>query len=90
MACTGIAGWGKVQSTKKVLIYLNGQFGTRMFALDSVHGVESPGLQSSPDLNPLDFSMPKSIDKWNIMQQLDPEMSCRLERLLLKADGFFE
>ena len=43
----------KVHRTKKVLQYLDGQFGPRMLALDSIRGVEWP--PRSPDLNPLDF-----------------------------------
>ena len=43
----------KVHRTKRALKYLDGQFGPRMFALDSVQGVEWP--PRSPDLNPLDF-----------------------------------
>ena len=43
----------KFHSNKNVLMYLNGQFGPGMFALDSVQGVEWP--PRSPTLNPLDF-----------------------------------
>ena len=43
----------KVHRTKKVMQYLDGQFGRNMLALDSIQGVEWP--PRSPDLNPLDF-----------------------------------
>ena len=43
----------KVHRSKKVMAYLDGQFGSRVMALDSIHGVEWP--PRSPDLNSLDF-----------------------------------
>ena len=43
----------KVHRPKKVMQYLDGQFGRNMLALDSIKGVERP--PRSPDLNPLDF-----------------------------------
>jgi hypothetical protein len=43
----------KIHRTKKVIQYLDGQFGDKMLALDSTQGAEWP--PRSPDLNPLDF-----------------------------------
>ena len=43
----------KVHRNKKLLKYLDGQFGPIIFALDSVQGFEWP--PRSPDMNPLDF-----------------------------------
>ena len=39
--------------TRKILAYLDGQFGSRMLAMDSIQGHVWPAR--SPDLNPLDF-----------------------------------
>ena len=43
----------KVHRTRKVLAYLDGQFGEKMFAMETIQGQYWPAR--SPDLNPLDF-----------------------------------
>ena len=82
----------KVHRTNRVLKYLDGQFGTRMLAMDSIQGQDWPAR--SPDLNPFDFfgwgflkskvfrpmptTMPQLINR--IRQEvnnLDPEMITR-------------
>ena len=43
----------KVHRTRKILTYLDGQFGSRMLAMDIIQGHDYPAR--SPDLNPLYF-----------------------------------
>lgn len=43
----------KVHRTRKVLAYFDGQFGDKMFAMDTIQGHDWPAR--SPDLNPLDY-----------------------------------
>ena len=43
----------RVHRTRKALVYFDGQFGSKMLAMDSIQGHDWPAR--SPDLNPLDF-----------------------------------